>query len=202
MMKLLIASRNPHKLEEIKAIFSSEHLELLSPDDLPGLPEVEEDGDTLEANAVKKAATLAKKAGMWALADDTGLEVSALNGAPGVYSARYAGEDVSYEDNNTKLLSELEGKDDRSARFRSVIALASPSGEAHTVDGICPGRIAEERSGTEGFGYDPLFIPEGEQRSFAEMSAEEKNTISHRARSLGEAKKAWADFLASEPSGW
>lgn len=196
-MKLLIATRNPHKVTEIRAILSSPTVDLVSLDQMPVLPEVDEDGDTFQANAEKKAKVLAEASGMWALADDSGLEVDALGGAPGVWSARYAGEPVSCEANNEKLLAELVGRVDRRARFRCVIALASPDGVCRTVDGACEGRIAEALSGEHGFGYDPLFVPEGYEVTFAEMGAGEKNKISHRGRALAAAAAAWAHLLAA-----
>jgi XTP/dITP diphosphohydrolase len=194
-MKLVIATRNAHKLEEIRAIFSFEGLEVRSALDYPEMPDVVEDGDTLQANAVKKAVEIANATGCWALADDSGLEVDALGGAPGVYSARYAGEPCSYEANNEKLLRELLGKEDRSARFRTVIALSDPDGNVRTVEGSCPGKIIEELRGTNGFGYDPLFMPQGCSETFAELSSEVKNRISHRARALQVAHDAWAGIL-------
>jgi len=194
-MKLIIATRNAHKLEEIRAIFDFHSLEVLSAFDFPEIPDVVEDGDTLEANAEKKAVEIAKATSCWALADDSGLEVAALGGAPGVYSARYAGEQCSYSDNNDKLLRELAGKSDRSAQFRTVIALSDPEGNVQTVEGACPGLIIEALRGTNGFGYDPLFVPEGYTETFAELSAEIKNRISHRARALQKAHTAWSDLL-------
>lgn len=199
-MKILIASRNKHKIEEIRAIFRG--MELVSADEVPGLPDVIEDGATLEDNARKKAVTLAMLSGLWALADDTGLEVAALGGAPGVFSARYAGENVSYADNNRKLLEELTGIKDRRACFRSVIAVSDTMGRVKTVEGRCEGRIDTTAAGNGGFGYDPLFYPDGHDRSFAEMSSDEKNRISHRARSLQAAASAWGAFLGTSPLGW
>ena len=201
-MKIVSATRNPHKLEEIKAIFHGDRLEIVSSFDFPDIPDVIEDGDTFEANAVKKAVTLAKATGLWALADDSGLEVDALGGEPGVYSARYAGESVSYEANNEKLLKTLSGVTDRTARFRCVIALSSPSGITQTVDGRCEGKIALEAHGAEGFGYDPLFIPEGHETTFAEMTADAKNAISHRGRALKKAEDAWGKMLADGLEEW
>ena len=202
-MKLVIATRNAHKLEEIRAIFEfpfdsaqgGKNLEVLSAFDFPEIPDVIEDGDTLEANAVKKAVEIASATGCWAMADDSGLEVTALNGAPGVYSARYAGEECSYAANNAKLLRELAGKEDRSARFRTVIALSDPGGSTQTVEGECPGVIIEELRGTNGFGYDPLFVPDGHSETFAELDPEVKNRISHRARALKKAHDVWADII-------
>ncbi len=193
--QLIIATGNAHKLKEIRAILTLPDLELVGLDAVPGAPEVVEDRDTFEGNAVKKAATLAAFTGKWALADDSGLEVDALDGAPGVYSARYAGEPADYAANNTKLLHELTGVNDRSARFRCVMALCSPEGETHTVEGRCEGYIAEGEKGNGGFGYDPLFVPEGLDTTFAEMSAEAKNAISHRGRALARAAEEWAAIL-------
>jgi len=194
-MKLIIATRNAHKLEEIRAIFDFQGLEVLSAFDFPELPDVEEDRDTFEGNAIKKAVEIARATRCWALADDSGLEVDALGGAPGVYSARYAGEPCSYEANNEKLLRELSGKEDRSARFRTVVALSDPGGSTQTVEGECCGVIIKELRGTNGFGYDPLFIPDGYSETFAELDAETKNRISHRARALRKAYAAWSDLL-------
>ena len=126
------------------------------------------------------------------------MEVTVLNGAPGVYSARYAGETCSYEENNRKLLSELTGVEERSAQFRTVLALSNPNGEVHTVEGVCTGKIVESLRGKEGFGYDPLFIPTGFERTFAEMSADEKNRISHRAKALKKAREVWLSILKVE----
>ena len=201
-MKLILATRNRHKLEEIRTLFNLPGLELSSALDHPDIPEVEEDGETFEANAIKKAAIPARATGCWALADDSGLEVDALGGAPGVYSARYAGEPVSYPANNAKLLKALEGVADRRARFRCVVALSSPSGNARTVDGRCEGRIIHETRGARGFGYDPLFVPDGFEKTFAEMEAGAKHAISHRGRALQKARAAWHDFLMTDPADW
>ena len=196
IMDLLIATRNTNKLREIRALFQASSLRLLNVDDLPSLPEVEEDGATFEDNAAKKARTLAIASGHWAMADDSGLEVEALDGAPGVYSARYAGEPPDYAANNRHLLAELSGNPNRAARFVCVIALASPDGHVATVRGTCAGCITTALRGKTGFGYDPLFIPEGHTRTFAEMNAEEKNAISHRGRALLRAREAWGQILA------
>ena len=197
MMKLVIATRNKHKLEEIRAIFSLGALDLASALDFPEIPDVVEDGLTFEDNAVKKAVTLARATGCWALADDSGLEVDALDGRPGVYSARYAGEPADYEANNRKLLAELQGQSNRRARFRCVVALADPSGKSRVVQGQCGGVIVDRPRGRAGFGYDPLFVPDGYTETFAEMEAGLKNKISHRGRALAEAKKAWGSIFAS-----
>lgn len=201
-MKLLIATRNAHKLDELRAILDLPGIELISAADIPNAPEVEEDGDTFEANATKKAVTLATFSGLWSLADDSGLEVEALGGVPGVHSARYAGAPTDYRANNTKLLAALEGKTNRRANFRTVLALSSPGGEARAVEGRCGGVILKELRGREGFGYDPLFLPDGYEQTFAEMPAEQKNRISHRANALARAKEAWATFLSTNPARW
>ena len=201
-MKILIASRNAHKIQEIREIFDLPGVEWVSAADIPGLHDVEGDGDTFEANAIKKATELARATGLWALADDSGLEVAALGNAPGVYSARYAGEPCDHARNNAKLLRELDGQRDRSARFRCVAALSDPAGRAETVSGSCPGRIIERLRGTEGFGYDPLFVPDGFEQTFAEMGAEQKNRLSHRGRAMSRAKDKWGGLIASNAGGF
>ena len=183
-MKLLIATGNRHKFQEISAILKFPHLSLVSLRELADIPQVVEDGATFEANAVKKAVTLARFTGLWTMADDSGLEVDALNGEPGVWSARYAGEPSDDAANNRKLLSNLKGVANRRARFRCVIALADPDGKARTVSGACEGSLLTAVKGVGGFGYDPLFVPDGYGQTFAELSPEIKNTISHRARAL------------------
>lgn len=201
-MNLILATRNRHKLDELLALLDVPGLRLIAAADIPGAPEVEEDGATFEANAIKKAVTLARHAQAWAMADDSGLEVDALGGAPGVYSARYAGLHADHAANNAKLLRDLAGAPDRRARFRCVIALSSPDGEARCVEGRVEGRMAEALSGGGGFGYDPLFVPDGFSRSFAEMPAAEKNAISHRGRAVAAARATWAVLLAGNPAGW
>lgn len=200
-MKLLIATRNKHKLDEFRKLFGA-HVEIASALDFPHLPDVEEDGDTFEANAVKKAATLARATGLWALADDSGLAVDALDGQPGVFSARYAGEPTDYHANNRKLLKELAGVADRRARFVCVMALSDPKGRAKTVRGTCEGRIIHETRGAHGFGYDPLFVPDGFEQTFAELGDEIKNSISHRANALKEALRQWEPFLDGKHAVW
>ncbi len=186
MKKLLIATRNLHKLREIQQIAAGLPFELLSLDDVDPIPEILEDGDTFEDNALKKALTTAKLTGVFTMADDSGLLVDALNGQPGVYSARFAGPDADDAKNNQKLLGLMRNveKDDRTARFVCVIALAAPDGRTQMVKGTCEGSIAFEASGTGGFGYDPLFVPDGYVQSFAELDAGVKNQISHRAKAL------------------
>ena len=194
---MLIATRNANKLDEILSIFSLSGLELVSIDDLGELPEVEEDGETFEANAVKKAVTLALSSHLWTMSDDSGLEVDALGGKPGVYSARYAGEPSDHEANNRKLLREMEGVANRHAGFRCAIALSSPSGRVRAVVGRCRGRIAGALAGDGGFGYDPLFIPDGYEQTFAEMDSSLKNRISHRGAALKLAREAWGALLGT-----
>ena len=195
-MKLLVATRNRHKLVEIRDILNVPGLELLAADEVPGLPDVEEDGVTFEANALKKAVMLARASGMWTVADDSGLEVEALGGAPGVRSARYAGEPSDDAANNRKLLRELDGVSGRSARFCCVIGLSDPAGRTRTVQGTRPGRIVEKARGSRGFGYDPLFIPDGYDETFGEMEPDRKNRISHRAAALRKAAVAWQSLFA------
>jgi len=180
-MSLLLASGNAHKLEEISAVLG---IPLRGLRDVPDAPELIEDGDSFEANARIKAEGLARHCGEWALADDSGLDVSALGGAPGIHSARFAGRHGDDAANNALLLSRLEGQAERGARFVCVIALCSPEGECHFFRGECPGHIAHAASGRGGFGYDPLFIPQGFSQSFAELGSECKNRISHRAKAL------------------
>ena len=194
-MTLLIATRNKHKWEEIAALFNWPSLEIISAEDIPGLPEVEEDGRTFQENAVKKAITCARLSGLWAMADDSGLEVDALGGQPGVLSARFAGTPTNYKANNTKLLEMLSGAKHRAARFRCVIALSSPEGKVKTVEGVCEGTIATEGRGSFGFGYDPLFIPKGYEKTFGELSPAVKMKISHRALALKAAKEQWGELL-------
>ncbi len=189
-MKLVIATGNRHKVDEIRAILSGLDVDLVASADLPDVPDVVEDGETLEANAVKKARCVAEATGLPALADDTGLEVDALGGAPGVYSARYSGYPPDYERNNDKLLRELAGvpASDRTARFRCVVALALPGDGVSTVEGVTRGTILETRLGDGGFGYDPLFLPDGFDRTYAQMSPTEKNAASHRGRAVRAAR--------------
>ena len=201
-MKILIASRNAHKIEEIREIFQLPGVEWVSTAAFPELHDVIEDGATFEANAIKKATELARATGLWALADDSGLEVAALGHAPGVYSARYAGEPSNHANNNAKLLRELAGKTDRTARFRCVVALSDPAGRAETVSGSCPGRIIAALRGAKGFGYDPLFVPDGHAQTFAEMGSELKNKLSHRGRALAQAREKWGALIAANATGF
>ena len=182
-MKLVFATNNAHKLDEIRAILGNK-IEILSLNDIDCHDEIPETADTLEGNALQKAMYIKEHYGYDCFADDTGLEVSALGGAPGVHTARYAkNTDHDSEANMNKLLKELEGKNDRSAQFRTVIALLL-NGEQHLFEGIVKGDILTEKRGSEGFGYDPVFSPEQYSESFAELGAEVKNKISHRARAV------------------
>lgn len=180
---LFLASGNPHKIEELQQILESLGIQLKSTLDYPNAPEVEEDQPDLQGNALKKARFWYEKTRLPSIADDTGLEVDALDGAPGVYSARYAGENVSYQDNVNKLLKEMDGGKNRTAQFRTVIAYITDGGE-HFFEGVCKGEILTKEKGSKGFGYDPVFQPEGYEKTFAELDAEEKNKISHRGRAL------------------
>ncbi|TNE81367.1 MAG: non-canonical purine NTP diphosphatase [Bacteroidetes bacterium] len=182
MMELVFATNNKHKLQEASQVLP-EDLLLLNLDDIGCEEELAETADTFQGNALMKAEYVFKNYEVACFADDSGLEVDALNGAPGVYSARYAGEHGNAEKNMDKLLEALKGSAHRKARFKTVIALVQPQG-VHYFEGSVEGHILEEKRGDRGFGYDPLFVPEGETRSFAEMSPSEKNSMSHRARAL------------------
>ena len=183
-MRIVFATNNKNKLAEIREMLAGSGIEVLSLADIGCHDDIPETADTLEGNALQKARYISDKYRMNCFADDTGLEVDALGGAPGVYSARYAGgEGHDSEANMAKLLAELEGKNDRRARFRTVVALITDGGE-QLFDGIVTGCITEERRGGEGFGYDPIFRPDGYDKTFAELGHEVKNKISHRARAV------------------
>ncbi len=181
-MKILFATNNAHKLSEVSEVLG-DGFRLLTPRDCGVTEEIPETQPTLEGNALQKARYLHDRTGLDCFADDTGLEVAALGGAPGVRSARYATDGHDFAANNRLLLKNLEGTTDRRARFRTVIALIL-NGEEHLFEGIVEGRIIDAERGAEGFGYDPLFIPDGGDKTFAEMSAEEKNAVSHRGRAV------------------
>lgn len=183
-MKLVFATNNRHKLEEVRAILGNK-IEVLSLNDIDCHDDIPETADTLEGNALIKARYIHEKFGVDCFADDTGLEVEALNGEPGVYSARYAGEDCNPEANMYKLLQNLTGENNRNAQFRTVIALII-NGEEKLFNGIVKGTISLEKMGNAGFGYDPIFIPEGFSESFAQMTSDMKNSISHRYRATEE----------------
>ena len=186
-MKLVFATNNKHKLEEVKAILGK-RIEILSLNDIDCHDDIPETADTLEGNALIKARYIHEKFGVDCFADDTGLEVESLGGEPGVYSARYAGEECNPEANMYKLLQKLTGKNNRNAQFRTVIALII-KGEEKLFNGIVKGSISNEKMGDAGFGYDPIFIPEGFSESFAQMTSDMKNSISHRYRATEELSK-------------
>lgn len=192
-MKLVFATNNLHKLEEVRAI-AGDNFEILSLSDIGCHEDIPETADTIEGNALIKARWVKDRYGLDCFADDTGLFVDALDGAPGVISARYAGEHCNPDDNIDKLLGELKGKTDRKARFRTVIALTL-NGEEHLFEGRVEGSIATERHGFDGFGYDPVFIVEETGMCFAEMTPGDKNEISHRGRAV----RALCDFLSDIP---
>ena len=179
MKTLVFATNNKHKLDEASSILAH-FVHVVSLSDIDCHDDIPETSDTLEGNAMQKAHYIKEHYGLDCFADDTGLEVASLHNAPGVYSARYAGPEHDSEKNMQKLLGALQGKSDRKARFRTVVALIL-NGEEHLFEGIINGRIIEERKGTAGFGYDPIFVPDGYKQTFAEMGNDEKNQISHRA---------------------
>jgi XTP/dITP diphosphohydrolase len=183
-MRIVCASANPHKVEELARLLPSWVDLVARPSDIG---DIDEDAPTLEGNAIIKAVEIANHASEWAISDDTGLEVEALNGAPGVRSARFAGEHATDAENRALLLAKLDGVMNRSARFRTVVALVSSKGDIHFVGGECIGTIAESERGDSGFGYDALFIPtDGDGRTFAEMTGAEKDAVSHRGRALAQ----------------
>ena len=191
-MNIVLATRNKKKVKELKRMFSGYSIVFQTMDAFPGCPEVKEDGRTFRQNAVKKAVAVARHTGCLALADDSGLAVDVLEGAPGVFSARYAGKDATDGDNVKKLLKNLRGIDDpdrRTARFVCCIALALPDGRSKTFTGYVNGAIGKRPKGHNGFGYDPIFYPEGDERTFAEMQDTEKDDMSHRGRAM---KKLYA----------
>jgi XTP/dITP diphosphohydrolase len=190
IQELVLATRNPHKARELAALLGNLDIRIRTLAEFPDAPEVIENGDTCEANAAKKASEVARATGLPAVADDTGLEVDALGGRPGVYAARYAGERATYDDNCTKLLEELKGVpwDRRSARFLTVAAIAWPSGRILVATGTLSGVISERPKGEKGFGYDPVFFVPEIGKALAELSAEEKNRISHRAKAFAQVR--------------
>lgn len=181
---LLISTRNPDKVREFREIMGPLNISVHSMLDFPDSPETIEDKDSIFGNAIKKAIEGAQYTGMLCLADDTGLFISALDGAPGVYSARYAGDDCSYLDNRRKVLLQMDSETDRSAYFETAVALADSQGLISIVSGKVKGRISEVEKGENGFGYDSIFEVEGKNKSYAEMSEQEKNMISHRNLAL------------------
>ncbi len=186
-MTIVLATTNKKKLEEMKRMFAGYDIRFVTLNSFPGCPEIVEDGKTFRANALKKAIAVAKFTGYPAVADDSGLEVTALGGAPGVFSARYAGEKAIDSENVKKLLGEmgaLTESGDRGARFVCCVAFAVPEGKCKTFTGYVKGIIGEKQKGFNGFGYDPVFYPEGHDKTFAEMTDEEKDQLSHRGRAM------------------
>ncbi len=193
-MKIVLATRNEGKVREMRRLLSGLNIEVVSAGEY-AIPEVVEDAGTLEGNALKKAKALHDATSLPALADDTGLEVDALNGAPGVHSARYAGPNADDAANRARLAEALQHETNRTARFRTVLAYVS-DGDEHLFEGTCDGTITHEERGEDGFGYDSVFIPEEDDRTFAEMPADQKNAISHRARAM----RAFVDWFRSTDS--
>jgi XTP/dITP diphosphohydrolase len=192
---IVLATKNDGKIAEFKVLLEDFNIEIKSLKDFGPIPPVEEDGQTFEDNAYKKAHFTARVLGFPALADDSGLVVKALNGLPGVYSARYAGMEATDEENNLKLLKEMEGVENREAHFMCVLAIAVPRGPALIYEGKCNGIIGESLSGTRGFGYDPLFLYPPLDKTFAQMSMEEKNWVSHRGKAMAEFKDEFSKVL-------
>jgi XTP/dITP diphosphohydrolase len=194
--KIILATRNQHKFAEIREILKELPIELVSLDNYPQIPDIEETGSTFVENAVLKAHTIFELTQEWSIADDSGLEVFALNGSPGIYSARFAGDQHDYHENNQKLLKVLHKvpAQQRKAQFRCVAAIIGP-GYKEIMEGIVHGKIISELRGNNGFGYDPLFIPEGYDKTFAELSEETKNQISHRALAFEKVKKVLTSII-------
>jgi len=195
--QIVLATRNRGKIRELQALMKDFGISVISAADMEGVPEVEEDGSTFLENSLKKAGEIAKATGIMALADDSGLVVDALGGAPGVYSARYAGENATDEQNYLKLLEEMKDVPDRerTARFKCEMVLYHPSGQWISADGSCEGKIAREPAGSQGFGYDPVFFVPELNRSMAQISSEEKNAISHRGSALKKLREMLPEFL-------
>ena len=196
-MKMILATKNKGKIKEFKALVQGLPIELLSLEDIPDLPEVEEDGCSFQENALKKACAIAKYTGLTAIADDSGLEVDALNGAPGIHSARYAGDKATDQENIQKLLTALKSVpfEKRTARFRCVIVVCTHTNKTITAEGTCEGIIATEPHGSHGFGYDPVFLIDRMGYTMAEVEPEIKNRISHRANTISKLKEILPAFL-------
>jgi XTP/dITP diphosphohydrolase len=192
---LVIATTNPGKVTEMRDLLAGFPIELKSLTDFGPIPAVEEDGETFDENAYKKASFTAKILGIPALADDSGLVVEALDGAPGVFSARYAGEDATDEQRVAKLLKEMQGKTNRSAAFECVLSIAVPSGPALTYEARCEGLVAEQPAGQSGFGYDPIFFYPPLKKTFGQMTIKEKSHVSHRGKALNELKQEFDKVL-------
>lgn len=194
--KIILATRNQHKFAEIKEILKELPIEVVSLEDYPQIPDIEETGSTFVENAVLKAQTIFELTQEWSIADDSGLEVFALNGSPGIFSARFAGDQHDYHENNQKLLKVLHKvpAQQRNAQFRCVAAIIGP-GFKEIMEGIVHGKIINELRGNNGFGYDPLFIPEGYDKTFGELNEETKNQISHRALAFEKVKKVLTNII-------
>ncbi len=192
---VVLATRNEGKIREFREMLKDYPVELRGLNDFGPIPEVEEDGDTFDDNAYKKASFTAKVLGLPAISDDSGLVVEALNGSPGVKSARYAGDSATDKDNIAKLLMDMQGMKNRQAAFECVISIAVPSGPALTYEGRCEGEITEEADGDEGFGYDPVFLCPQYGKTFARCSMDEKNKVSHRGRAIVEVAKEFSKIL-------
>ena len=192
---LVIATRNKGKTLEIKALLKGFPVEIKNLDDFGPIPHLEEDGDTFEENAYKKASFAGRILGLPALADDSGLTVEALDGAPGIHSARYAGENATDEQRYLQLLGEMEGESNRKAAFECVISIAVPTGPALTYEARCEGLITTEPTGSNGFGYDPVFFYPPYNKTFAQITIEEKNSISHRGKALAELRSEFDKVL-------
>jgi XTP/dITP diphosphohydrolase len=192
---LVIATRNKGKTLEIKELLKGFPVEIKNLDDFGPIPHLEEDGDTFDENAYKKASFAARILGLPALADDSGLTVEALDGAPGIHSARYAGENATDEQRYLQLLDEMEGKSNRKAAFECVISIAVPTGPALTYEARCEGLITTEPAGSNGFGYDPVFFYPPYNKTFAQITIEEKNSISHRGKALAELRSEFDKVL-------
>jgi len=197
-MKIVIASNNQHKIKEIAEIMTEFPITVCGYQSVLPPMEVEEDGTTFEENAMKKVQVFLDYNEYIYIGDDSGLEVKALNDAPGIYSARYAGEHASYTQLCEKLLHEMDGISDRRAQFRCVIAIRFPHNHYEVVEGLVTGQITKEMRGSQGFGYDPVFIPEGFTKTFAEMSADQKNKLSHRYRAMMKVKSKVEKFLDND----
>lgn len=195
LISIVIATRNKGKTAEIREMLKDFPVNIKNLDDFGPIPEIEEDGDTFDENAYKKASVTARILGMPALADDSGLLVESLDGAPGVHSARYAGENATDKQRGEKLLEEMKGKTNRKAAFECVISIAVPSGPALTYEARCEGLITEEPAGQNGFGYDPVFFFPELKKTFAELTRTEKSRVSHRGKALSELKEEFDKVL-------
>jgi XTP/dITP diphosphohydrolase len=198
MIKLLLATRNEDKVIEIKEILKDLDVEIISASQFPDMPDVIEDKDTIKGNSIKKATECAEYSNMLAIADDTGLFVDALDGKPGVYAARFAGENCTYKDNRVKMLDDMKGIENRNAQFRTVCALVSSDGLIATTEGIVEGIITEEEIGDNGFGYDAIFRADDTGKTFGEMTLEDKETISHRSRAFKKMIPILTNFIKNK----